>query len=116
MVGLMAALALGLCALTEAAQPPGGKDKGPGGKKGPPGFELGRVMPPFVRDMLQLTDQQEKQIDDLEKDIKTKLLKILTPEQQQKVMEFKGPPGKGGFGPPPKDGKDKGPPPPPDKS
>lgn len=78
---------------------PGGKDnprdKGPGDKKGPPPFELGKVLPPFVRDQLRLTEEQEKQIQDLEKDVKEKLQKILTEDQQKRLKEmakgFKGP-------------------------
>ena len=44
-----AAMVVGMCVLTASSQPPEGK----GGKKGgPPGFELGRVLPPFVREEL----------------------------------------------------------------
>jgi hypothetical protein len=114
---------VGICALTASSQPPDGKD-GPGrkGKKGGPrGFELGRVLPPFVRDDLDLTDEQERAISALEKEVKEKLEKILTAEQRQKAANARppmGPPtGKGGDGPPAKGakggpkGKKDGPPP-----
>ena len=72
----------------------GGKDfkKGPGGdKKGPPmGFELGKVLPPHIADTLELSEDQLKQIADLEKDVKSKLTKILTDGQIKKVEASKG--------------------------
>jgi hypothetical protein len=112
-----AVMAIGMCALTASSQPPEGKG-GPGGKKGgPPGFELGKLLPPFVRDELELTDDQEKQIVALEQEVKQKLEKILTAEQKKKAASARppmgppmgkdGPPGKvrgkgGKDGPPPK--------------
>jgi len=109
---------VGLCALTASSQPPEGKG-GPTGKKGgPPGFAAGKVLPPFVRDQLDLTAEQEKQLDELEAEVKRKLDKILTDEQKKKLTNLRppmgkdGPPRKGGGpgekdGPPPKkdDGK-----------
>ena len=93
----------------------GGKDekKGPGGdKKGPPmGFEIGKVLPPHIADTLELSEEQLKQIADLEKDVKAKLTKILTAGQVKKAEASKGlgkmdgKDGKDGKG---KDGKDKG--------
>ncbi|MBM3992791.1 MAG: hypothetical protein FJ303_01335 [Planctomycetes bacterium] len=90
------------------SQPPGGKDKGAKkDKKGPPSFELGRVLPPFLRESLDLTSDQEKALTDLEKDVRAKLLKILTPEQVERLKELKGPKkGLPNDGPP----KAKGPP------
>ena len=89
----------------------GGKDfkKGPGGdKKGPPmGFELGKVLPPHIADTRELSEDQLKQIADLEKDVKSKLTKILTAGQVKKVEASKGlgkMDGKEGKG---KEGKDK---------
>jgi hypothetical protein len=111
------AAVVGVCALTAMSQPPAGR--GPGGKKGgPPGFELGRVLPPFVRDDLDLTADQERQLAALEAEVRQKLEKILTVEQRKRAAGARppfGPPPFGkdgppprGFGPPP--GKD-GPPP-----
>ena len=150
-LGLMAAIVL-----TAASQPPGsdggdkgdkkfgkkgdGPDaKGPPDGKGPPRWELGRILPPFVADQLDLTESQQKQLADLQKDIKAKVLKILTEDQRKQLenLRFPGgpkgdkggrdgpPPGKdappGRDGPPGKDGKgpgkgDRGPKgPPPDR-
>jgi hypothetical protein len=88
-----------------------GKDfkKGPGGdKKGPPmGFEIGKVLPPHIADTLELSEDQLKQIADLEKEVKAKLTKILTAGQVKKAESSKGlgkMDGKEGKG---KDGKDK---------
>ena len=89
----------------------GGKDskKGPGGvKKGPPmGFEIGKVLPPHIADSLELSEEQLKQIADLEKEVKTKLTKILTAGQVKKAEASRGlgkMDGKDGKG---KEGKDK---------
>jgi hypothetical protein len=99
---------------------PGGfGDKGPKGKgpKGPPS-RPGQILPPFVQDMLNLTGDQRKELDTLQKEVDTRLGKILTEEQriQLKEMQDKGP-GKGpGFNDDKKGPKDKGPgkgPPPP---
>ncbi|HEX3149283.1 MAG TPA: hypothetical protein VHR66_14510 [Gemmataceae bacterium] len=98
-----AVLIVGLCVLTASSQPPEGKG-GPGGKKGgPPGFELGKVLPPFVREELDLTADQEKAIAALEEEVKAKLDKILTAEQKKKAagarpMGKDGPMNKGGGG------------------
>jgi hypothetical protein len=86
------------------SQPPGGE--GRPGKKGRTrgGFRLGGVLPPHVRNNLDLTDAQEKQIAALEKEVKSKLEKILTAEQVRQV-ERAGPPGprRRPDGPPPED-------------
>jgi hypothetical protein len=62
-------------------------------------------MPPFVQDQLNLTDEQKKQITDLEKQTKEKLDNILTDEQKQKLKDIRsqfrggrGPGGPGGQG------------------
>jgi hypothetical protein len=124
---LLGLVALGLCGVCVLlAEPPGGgggdrkgppRDGPPGGpgdgpRGGPPRFELGHVLPPFVRDQLDLTEEQEKQIADLEKEVKAKLSKILTREQLQKVRTMRPPRGPGGPGGPggPRDG-DRPPPP-----
>ena len=89
------------------------KDFGPKGKGPPPKFELGRVLPPFLREELNLTEEQSRQIQDLEQSVKQKLESILTREQLQRVSEFrpkgpkgpKGPPEGGEGAPPAKDKK-----------
>jgi hypothetical protein len=105
-----------------AAQPPGGGKGGPGGKgddKGDKGFpggkggkggfgggfgppQPGQVMPAFLQEMLKMTDEQKKQIADLQKDVDAKLDKILTDDQKKQLKEMKdrakaftGPPGGG---------------------
>lgn len=92
--------------------PPGG---GPGGfRMGPP--RPGEVLPPMLRQNLNLTPAQEKQIDALQKEVDAKLDKILDDDQkaQLKAMRDRGP---GRFGPPPGGGRPPGPggdgPPPP---
>src|SRR4051794_21352532 len=82
------------------AQPPEGPDKGPGkkgrpprgGPGGPPGpFEPGRVLPPPMRDQLNLTAEQQKQLDALEKDVKDRLFLILTDNQRKQLQEMRPP-------------------------
>lgn len=76
-----------------ASQPPGGKE----GKGGPGRFELGEVIPPPLRMELKLTPEQEKELDALKADLKSRLGKILTPEQKKIIENFR-PRGMGGFG------------------
>ncbi len=106
---VIAMFALGIMAVVFVpgmSQPPDKKEKGQKkDKKGPPRYELGELFPPFVRDGLELTKDQEDKIADLEKDVRAKLLKILTKEQVERVQDMKGPKG------PPKDGDDKDGPP-----
>ena len=85
-----------------------GDKKGPKGfGKGPPPF--GQILPGFIQEYLELSDTQRKQVADLQKEVETRLDKILSADQRQQLRELremrdKGP---GGFGPPDK----KGPPP-----
>ena len=101
--------AFGAVFLTGMADQPG--EKGPKkDKKG--GWEPGKIMPPHVRDALNLTEEQQKQIGELEKEVRTKLLNILTGEQKTRLKELndkgpKGPPNYDGDGPPDKKGKGK---------
>ncbi len=86
-------------------------DKGPGGDKGDKGGkgfkgkgppQPGQILPPFIQEQLNLTADQKKQLDALQKDVDERLSKILTDEQKMQLKELggKGPKGKG---PPPKD-------------
>ncbi|CAN5397699.1 hypothetical protein BH11PLA2_BH11PLA2_18480 [soil metagenome] len=81
------------------------------GGGGPPGgmrFMMpkpGEILPEFIREPLNLSKDQEKQLADLQKEIDTKLAKILT-EEQRKTLEApmgfgggRGPGGQGGGGP-----------------
>jgi Spy/CpxP family protein refolding chaperone len=71
-----------------------GQQEGPPAGGPPPGFHL---IPRFAETRLNLTDDQRKQIADLEKDVKDKLGKILTADQM-KTLEEARPPRRGGPG------------------
>ncbi len=113
----LALLAAALCVLTASSQPPDGK--GPGQKGGPrggfgggpPPYELGRLFPPFIRGELNLTPDQERQLQSLEAEVKERLQKILTEKQIQQLKEMRpgGPGGFGGKGPGGKGPSGKGP-------
>jgi hypothetical protein len=117
-VGVAVVTALGIITAAGWTQPPPGKDKGSkdgqkGDKAGPGRFQLGRVLPPGMRDRLDLTDEQKHKVDDLEKEVKERLLKILTDEQKKKLEQMPGPESKDKDRPKGKDkGKDKDGPPP----
>lgn len=111
--GFMSAFLIA-CLITSAAQPP--EEKGPSGgrksqhgemkdKAGPPRFEPGRIIPPQLRQELHLSEDQIRQLDALEKDVKEKLMKILNDEQKKQLSELAQRPPRGG-----PDDKDKGPP------
>jgi hypothetical protein len=108
---------------------------GPPGSDGPPGFggpggpgmgppRPGEILPRFLRERLELSAVQEKQIEDLQKDVDARLEKILTAEQRAQLKEMRsrrpggfGPPGFGGPGGPggPPPGGEGFPPPPPEQ-
>jgi hypothetical protein len=104
-VAALALAAVMLCIVSANSQPPGDK-KGPG-KKGPPGgpggpppgFQLGKVLPPHIREDLDLSEEQEKQLEALEKEVKNRLMKILSVKQQKQIEKLRnrrpGPPGDG---------------------
>jgi hypothetical protein len=83
---------------------------GPGGPGGGPGFggpgfgppQPGQVLPPMLRRRLELTPEQEQQVDALQKEVDAKLAKILTAEQKQQLQQLRQR-GPGGFGGPPPD-------------
>jgi outer membrane protein assembly factor BamB len=82
--------------------PGGGRPGGgrPGGFGAPP--QPGQIMPPFLQEVLNLTDDQKKQLGELQKDVDGKLGKILTDEQNKKLKEpasGTGPGGRGRRGP-----------------
>lgn len=87
----------------EKGGPPG---DGRGGRQGGPGFELGRVIPPPMRQMLELSEEQITQLDKLEKELKEKLNKLLTDDQKKQLanMRQRGPGGPGGGPDGPPDG------------
>ena len=81
---------------------------GPGGRGGfgpPP--QPGQVLPGRLQDELKLTDDQKKQIAELQKEVDAKLAKILTQEQLTQMKQLRGRgaggpggPGRNGGGPP----------------
>lgn len=98
LIGGVCVLTLGAFAVT-FAQPPGGPGKkGPKGK-GPPGYQMGKVLPPHLLEELDLTREQLDQLAELEKDVKARLGKILTEKQKRRIesLRERGPKGKGYF-------------------
>jgi hypothetical protein len=97
---------------------PGGFGKGGfGGPGGIPGMRPGVILPPALAGQLELTAEQKKKLDALQKEVDEKLGKILTEDQMSKLKEMVPGrvPGGGGFGgfggfegPPPPFGKGKG--------
>lgn len=85
-----------LLAVMAVSQPPPddqgpGRDEGPPGgpgRFGPPPFQPGRVLPPPIRRELGLSSDQQKQLDALEKEVKQRLLKILTATQRRKLRQM----------------------------
>jgi hypothetical protein len=74
-------------------RPPGGRSPGAGS---PGGVDL---LPEFLRGMLQTTDEQNKELDELQKTVTAKLPEILSSEQQKQLKDTPGGPGFQG-GPP----------------
>lgn len=77
---------------------PGGG--GPGGFGRPP--QPGQIIPAPVQDTLKLTAEQKQQLDDLQKDVDSRLARLLTDEQNKQLKEMRemfgrGPGGPGGF-------------------
>jgi EF hand len=95
--------------------PPGG----PGGPMMGPA-RPGEILPSFLQRALDLSSEQKAQLDELQKDVDSRLAKILTDAQKKTLaqMRRRGPGGPGGFGPPGRRGPGVGPggpPPPPDE-
>jgi len=70
---------------------PGGEGRpgagGPGGRGGPP--QPGQIMPMFVQEMLKLTDEQKKELADIQKDVETRINKVLTEDQKKQLQEMR---------------------------
>jgi outer membrane protein assembly factor BamB len=69
---------------------------GPGGFGGPP--QLGQILPPYLQQRLDLTDDQKKQLAELQKEVDGKLEKILTDDQKKQLKEMREGFGRGGPG------------------
>jgi outer membrane protein assembly factor BamB len=79
----------------------GGPGRGGPGRGGPGGFGgPGQILPPFLQERLNLTDQQKKEVEELQKEIDSKIEKILTAEQFKDMRAGSGRGGPGGFGGP----------------
>jgi hypothetical protein len=114
----LALAGLAVFVLTSESQPPepGNRESSErGGRTAPPpSFEPGQLLPPSVRSRLGLTQEQEQQLRNLEREVKERLAKILTPEQQKQLADLRsfrspgpppevspdGPPRGGPGGPP----------------
>jgi Spy/CpxP family protein refolding chaperone len=94
-------LALAVSALTSLAQDSDSMPPQPPADGGHPPH----VLPPHAAEKLKLTDDQKKQIADLDDDVKARLEKILTPEQFKELQEMR-PPRPPGGGPPPDQNSD----------
>jgi outer membrane protein assembly factor BamB len=66
---------------------------GPGGFRPPSPTQ---ILPSFLQGMLNLTDEQKKQMEELQKEVDDKLGTILTDEQKKQLRQ--PPPGPGSFG------------------
>jgi poly(3-hydroxybutyrate) depolymerase len=75
----------------------GAPGRGPGSFGTPPGT----VLSPRVQENLKLTDEQKKQVEELQKELDAKLQKILTEEQNRQLKSLRDNAGRGfagGFG------------------
>lgn len=77
---------------------PGGPGAGPGGgfQFGPP--QLGKLLPSFALDMLKLSDEQRKQVEEIEKEAQAKLDKVFSEEQRKQFADLQKNPFGGGPG------------------
>ncbi len=74
---------------------------GPGGFGRPGGTsQPGQIMPAGTQERLQLTEEQKKQLAELQKEIDGKLGSILTDEQKKQLKDMQQGGGRGGFGGP----------------
>src|SRR5262249_22759038 len=73
----------------------GGGGPGRGGFGGPP--QRGQILPSFLQEHLSVTADQQKQFEELQKEVDGKLTKVLNDAQRKQLRE---PPGGGGRGGP----------------
>jgi hypothetical protein len=92
--------------MNESFRPAGGPGMGGMMRLGRPG----EIFAPPFQDMLGLTDEQRKQLAELQKEVDGRIEKLLTADQRKQLAELRdrgptglafGPAGPGGFGPPP---------------
>lgn len=83
-------------AFAEVKQQPARPQPGPGVIRVQPfGGGVGQVLPPAAQQRLNLTDEQKKQIEAIQKEVEAKILKVLTDDQKKQFEELK----KGGVRP-----------------
>jgi hypothetical protein len=74
-----------------------------GGMMGPGGFgaptQPGQILTAITRDIVGLSSEQRKQVDDIQKDVDARLDKLLADEQRKQLQEKPKPGAPGGFGP-----------------
>jgi len=101
---ILLSLALGAlpCLLTaqDSSQRPAG-ERPPGREGGAGGPGRFRLLPPRVQEQLSLTPEQQKQVADLDAEVRPKIEKILTPEQLQQLGQLRPPQREGGRSGPP---------------
>lgn len=73
------------------AQPAPGAGGAGGGVRPLPigGAGINPVLPPATQNRLQLTDEQKKQIDAIQKDVEEKIMKVLTEDQKKTLEQLK---------------------------
>ena len=86
---VLAASTFNTLAQDAGGPPPGGPGQGRGGI---------HLLPPHAQEQLKLTADQQKQLADLEAEVKAKLEKILTPEQLDQLKQMKPPQRQGAKG------------------
>jgi outer membrane protein assembly factor BamB/Spy/CpxP family protein refolding chaperone len=88
--------------LQEMRQGPGSGGGARGGRGGPGGAaQPGQVLAPSLQERLNLTAQEKKQLEEVQKEVDSRLEKILTGEQRKQLQEMRqgfGRGGPGGFG------------------
>jgi Spy/CpxP family protein refolding chaperone len=62
---------------------------GGGVRPQPVGGGIGQVLPAGVQQRLQLTDEQKKQIEAIQKEVESKIMKVLTDEQKKQLEQMK---------------------------
>src|SRR5262249_509081 len=65
----------------------------------------GQIMPPIAGEMLGISADQRKQLDEIQKDIDARLDKLLASEQKKRSAEWPRGPGGNGFNPSPQPGQ-----------
>ena len=97
---ILLALALGVstCFLTAQDPSPSPSGQRPQGREGAPRQGGFHVLPPRALQQLNLTADQQKQVADLEAEVKAKIEQILTPEQLEQLKQMRPPQRPGGPG------------------